>query len=118
MFSSVISSFRLWLAAILVAALVVAPGFAEPEMPVQDTEICDVEQVTDHGVSTDGSDGEPFHEGHGQHSHACGTCHVHMIRQFTAPGVQRDMTGKLLRPNLAALHSHAAPSGLFRPPRA
>lgn len=118
MFNSTIFSFKLWLTALLVAAFVVAPVFAEPELPVQDTEICEVERVADHGVSTSGGDGEPFHEGHGQHSHACGTCHVHMLRQFSADGAQRNVDGKPLRLHLAALHSHAAPSGLFRPPRA
>ncbi|MEE2879346.1 MAG: DUF2946 family protein [Pseudomonadota bacterium] len=84
----------------------------------------EIEQTTIEACAGDAEDGHQTlsapqdHDDHQHHEHGCGSCHVHVLRTQPMSFTERLVPSMTVAIQRAETPLLAAPSGLFRPPRA
>ena len=112
-----ILSLKIWLAACLVATMLIGPASADAHTMDPQTIACQVlddMRVQTGADRTDDGQSRPEHE---HHVDACGSCHFHLVGSFQASSASRKIPGAAVWPGTNAPAPRAGPFGLYRPPR-
>lgn len=110
-----LSFLRLLGVVLAVFSLLVSPAAGEKiELEQTVTEACAVDASDDHQTLSAPQD----HENHQHHKHGCGSCHIHVLRTQPMSFTERLVPAMTVAIEHAETPLLAAPSGLFRPPRA
>ena len=115
--SGYILSVKIWLAACLVATMLIGPASADVHAIDPETIVC--QALDDQGVETSTErtkDGQSSPD-HDHHVDACGSCHFHLAGSFHTSSVSRIIPDASVWPGINATAPRAGPFGLYRPPR-
>ncbi len=111
------STFRLWLMAVIAAALFCSPAYAEAEAISPVIDVCDLQTPEGQSLLPSDKSETPTHQEHDPHNHTCSSCHVHMLKTFFAAHPPGLSASNALWPAIVMAAPRASPLGLFRPPR-
>ena len=114
---AILSTLRLWLTAMIAAALFCTPVYAEIETVTPVVDMCDLQTIEVQSSSPSDKTETPTHEGHDTHNHTCGACHVHIFKSIFPTYSFGISTSNTLWPAIVPAALRASPLGLFRPPR-
>jgi hypothetical protein len=115
--SGFILSVKIWLAACLVATMLIGPASADVHAMDPDTIACQALDDQLAAFGTDRTDDGQSRPDHDHHAHTCGSCHFHLVGSFPARFVSPWGHRTVVLPEANVLAPRAGPFGLYRPPR-
>ena len=115
--SGYILSVKIWLAACLVATMLIGPASADVHAMAPDTIACQALDDQLAASGTDRKDDGQSRPDHDHHAHTCGSCHFHLAGSFPSRFVSPWGLRTVVLPEANMFAPRAGPFGLYRPPR-